>query len=232
MKKFSVPIKFIVLWFFLVVSFTLLASLILLEANGYRINRQTWRLEKTVLIILDGTPRQVELSYNGKAANVTLPVRLSKIVPGWYDLVLEKSGRGEWSKKLQLAGGEAKKIENIILFLDQPQSTSLGSEPATLNNISQNYKDQNSNLVIKDNEIWYGSQFVTRFDSPILGAILARDKNHIIYQMSQEIRVIELDGSNNNLLVALQQNTPTVFALSGNKLDFIDNNIAYEAVIW
>lgn len=232
MKKNFVPIKFIVLWFFLVVSFVLLASLILLEANGYRINRQTWRLEKTALIILDGTPDQVELSYNGKTANVNLPVRISKLVPGQYDLVLNVNGRGEWSKNLQLAGGEAKKIQNIILFIDQPQATPLGSEQSVLDNITQSYKNQSSNLVIKNNEIWYLDRLVTRFGDPILGAVLARDKNHIIYQMDQEIRVMELDGSNNNLLAQLQQNTPTVFALSGNKLEFIDNNIASEATIW
>lgn len=231
MKKESrIKILFIILWVFLVVSFTILAFFVLSEATGYRFNWKTFRSEMTGLISLDGSPKNVEINVNGKIQNTGLPVRLTKIFPGQYEIIITKEGYSPWSKLFNVAGGQALEEKKIYLYYLNPQiavSTSYSAEQ-----ISNIYKNQASKVIFTNNEIWYQQELISRFTGIIQGAILTNDRKHIIFQLGKELRVVELNGKNNTKLINLPTSDKLIFALiDDNKIAYIDQNKVYEAQI-
>lgn len=210
-------VKFILLWIFLIVSFSILAVFLLLEAYGYRVDRQNWRIEQTATIVLNGTPRQVNISVNRNLPpDQILPATISKLLPGEYEIIIAKEGYQTWTHSVRLAGGQAVEFDKITLFLTEPKIAE-SERKLSLADVQQDYTSQSNNLDIRENEIYYQDKLVTRTSSKILGAILTPDRYHIIYQEKAELRVMDLDGTNNIKLITLPNDSKISFALYNNK---------------
>jgi len=63
-----------------------------------------------------------------------------------------------------------------------------------------------------------------------LGAVLMRDSNHIIFQIKNEIRIMEIDGTNNVLIYKLKTADKTIFSLNGNKLTLLDGGELFQVI--
>jgi len=223
--------KFILFWIFLTISFSMLAAVLILEAYGYRFNRDTWKLESTGVILLDGQPRQVKVTVNGKAnEDITLPVRLPKLLPGQYEISIGKTDYQTWTKTLSLSGGQAIDEDKIQLFYANPKITE-STKRLTLKELQSDFKSQSSNIEVKNNEIWYDEKLVTRFSQKPLGVILTNDRNHFIFQLNKELGVIELDGTNYHKLAALPGGETIAFALYADKLVYASGGKIFEADI-
>lgn len=218
-------------WTILIVSFVFFATLLILFANGYYFNLRTFHLQKTGMIVLKGNPAQVTVTVNAKSHPSNFPIRLTRLFPGRYDIKISKDNYHTWEKIFQIEGGQAVVKENINLFLQEPIIKEKSRATDEIQTIEKNFKAESNNLTLKDNEIWRGESLVTRFSQKILGAILDESSSHIYVQLSDEIRVIDNDGSNNILLLKLQNSQPTAFSVSGVKLDYIQNGAAFEAKI-
>ena len=231
-KQLILQLKFIVLWIFLVSSFLALALFILYEANGYRLNKQTWRLELTGLISLDGQPKQVDsIMINGKKVDDTiLPYKVKKLLPGYYDIIITKSGYQNWAKSFYLDGGQAFEDKKMFLFFDKPIIKE-SVRNISLDSLKNDAKNQASQVVIKDNEIWYDDELLTRFSDAPKSAILADDHLHIFFQLGSELRVIELDGSNNSKLFDLPSADTYVFSQNNDRVYYIDKDKVFEVEI-
>lgn len=221
-KKISI-IYYILFWTLLVSSFIFFASLLILEANGYRLNRQNFSVQKTCLIMLEGTPREVTVKINDENKTVTLPTRFSKLFPGRYEIEITKDGYQSWTKSVVLAGGQAVEYNNIFLISQEPVITKLDLAKYTETRLTNEYNNQSSAFQLKDNEIWYRSKLVTRFADPVYAAVLMRDSNHIIFQVKDEVRIIEIDGTNNNLIYKLKMLDKAIFSVNGSNLTILDH---------
>lgn len=229
-KETRVKIYFIVFWIFLVTSFMGLAFFILTEATGYRINWQTYHLEMTGLISLDGIPKDVEIKVNGKTHPGGLPIKLTKILPGQYEIIITKKDYSPWSKLYNVAGGQAYEDKKIYLFVSKPIVKE--TIAYTKEQITDNFKSQTGRLTTLNNEIWYKNELVSRFSNVLHGAILANDRNHIYFQLGNELRVIELDGKNNTKLLDLPVSEEMIFSLIGDdKIVYIHQDKIYEILI-
>jgi hypothetical protein len=85
----------------------------------------------------------------------------------------------------------------------------------------------NSGLTNQGYEIWNNNTLITRFSEPVSKAIwYTSDQDHIVFQQGNEIRVIELSGSNDTLLVTLSSGNPASFILNdkGDRLYFKDGD--------
>lgn len=222
--------KFILLWFFLIASFIIFSVIIVLEAYGYRLNRQTWKLEPTGTIIVDGLPRQAKLTVNGQEIKEDLPIKLSKLLPGQYDLVLSQENYQTWSKSFRLEGGQAIEAKRLILFLIEPQTVET-TRKITLEELQKDFQNQGNSVILKENEIWYQEKLVTRFAQKPLGAILTSERHHLIFQLGNELRVMDIDGTNNLKLVSLPNESAVAFAFYANKLVFASEDKISEAEI-
>lgn len=229
-KNLKTQISFIVLWIFLIVSFSSLAIFVIFETNGYRVNYQTWKFVPSGLISLNGQPNLVTVSVNGKMVTSSLPYKLSKALPSQYEINVSKDNYSSWSKLVTVSAGQAYQNENIDLFLASPQIADSQSN-VQLADLQKQALSESAQIQIIGNEIWFQEKLITRFSSQPSGVILTDDKAHIIFQLGSDLRVIDLDGSNNTKILSFSNSDPKVFALYSDKVVFSDQNKIQEAKI-
>lgn len=213
-KKIKKAALFIVFWGILIVSFCFFAFLIILKANGYQFDYRYWRIEKTGMIILDGQPKNVVIKLNQKYLEA-FPERISNLNPGFYHIVISKDRYHLWQENINLQAGQAVEREEIILFYSEPIENQNYKE-ITAETILKEYQDYNKNLLIKDNEIFYRDQLVSRFSQNIISAALAPDNNHIFFQQNNELHVMDINGTNNITLFKLNSSEPIIFTFREN----------------
>ncbi|MEI6040566.1 MAG: PEGA domain-containing protein [Candidatus Berkelbacteria bacterium] len=229
-KHIRLKISFILLWAFLIVSFTTLAVFVLYEANGYRLDKTTMKLEQTGLVAIDGLPKQVNIDVNNTRMKDVLPFKMSKALPGTYVVKISKDGYSNWTKTIKVIGGQAIDFKKVYLYITNPQIIE-SNRNTNAEAIKNDAKNEANDLLIINNEIWYKKLLVTRFSDTPKSAILTDDREHIIFQLGKELRVIELDGANNTKLFDFPTNDPYVFAMYQDKIVYAANDKIYEAKI-
>lgn len=227
MKKFLTRAKkrilFIIFWTVLIVSFIFSAFLIILKANGYQLNYKNFKILKTGMIILNGYNINETIVINGKDLKRGLPLKISNLEPGRYEIIIKANNYQDWSKTVEVEAGMAVNNQNIILFLKEPKDRDAPSNITNQTLLTDSLKN-NSDIKISSNEIFYQDNLVSRFSQNVLSTSLYPDGEHIIFQVQNEIRVIELDGGNNQLLFKINSNEPTIFSFenNGSAIIFLD----------
>lgn len=218
MTKYKKVIYWIVFWLGLVFIFAVSATYLLLNAYGYKINLKAKKIQKTGLLVLKSTPKDVQIFINGKLKSQKTPYRQAYLLPGYYQAEIKKENYLTWQKSVLI---ESDKVADYaaLLFFENPKITTEVSE--------QNQKLLTLNLTedkvkVKDSELWLGEKFITRFSQKIEKALFYPDEEHIIFQIENVIRVIELDGSNNMKLVEGKKITNFALTPSGKTLIFED----------
>ena len=212
--KIKKRILFIIFWVLLIASFIFSAFLILLKANGYQLNYKNWKIVQTGMIILSGDPNLAQATLNGRKLG-HLPLRLSNITPGNYEAIVEQENYSLWKRTFRVEPGKATTFQNIILFLTQAQDYSF-KESSTIDGFKEEAAKYTQGVEISAAEIYYENQLVTRFSQNVLSASLYPDRKHLIFQVANEIRVIELDGGNNTLLFNINSQEPSTFSYREN----------------
>lgn len=202
-------ISLVVIWFGVSALFVISSAAAVFWTAGYRINLQTWRIQKTGLIYLKSDPKEVTVLINNRLVSFKTPFRWSRILPGVYELAITKDGFLPWRKTIRVEPDLTSDYRTIILYKDQ----AVEAEPTEdQTKYLKNYQfDQD--VTTSDGEIWYNTQLVSRFSSPIIQADLTPDRDHIVYQRGREIRVIEIDGGNDSFLVGLAGSEKVPFAM-------------------
>jgi hypothetical protein len=200
--KRLLPVLF---WTTLALSFVILASSVSLVAAGYQFDWKTKRLTQTGLIYLAGEPRQVKVTINGEVAASRLPLRLSTVLPGDYEILIEKEGYVPWRKHFTVQAGEAHTETDLQLFLVKPEIATV-SDPATIRKVEENTA---LSPLINGQEIRLGSRLVTRVSGELGAAAISPNRSHVFFQIGREIRVIEADGTNELLLYTLATDAPS-----------------------
>lgn len=214
-EKTKIKVGLLLFWFVLITSFVFFAGLIHLKANGWQINFRTLELTQTGMIILSGVPEKAEVRINNQVKNNYLPVKLSNLSPGYYDVDIVATDYRAWHKTIQVLSGKASLNQNIILFLAHPQEVAVSAE-ITPESILEEYQKKTAELKFFDSEIFWQDKFITRFSQNILAAIIYPDNNHIVFQQGNEMRVIDIDGSNDILLFHLSSAEPTLMTIKNN----------------
>ncbi|MFA6422006.1 MAG: PEGA domain-containing protein [Candidatus Buchananbacteria bacterium] len=99
--------------------FLIATPLILLYTSGYRYNFEKGRVQKTGILILSTVPRKAEISLNGKVVeNKTTPAEIKNVLPGDYEITINKEGYHPWNKKLPVYENSTTFAEKIILWRD------------------------------------------------------------------------------------------------------------------
>lgn len=213
---------------FALLAISAIAGSMIFFTHGYRINLKNLKVEKTGLISIDYSPSDAELYINQEKVSAR-NTYAKNVWPGTYSVEIKMKGFTTWEKDLFVAAESVNAFKNIILFKESPVVSELtdNNKIAILNNpvdiLASNARDR---LYYNSHEIWAGDKLVTRLSDPILKAVWYPDLFHIIYQQGNQIRVIEVTGTNDSLLVRLNQDTPTHFAVGnrGEELYFIDQD--------
>ena len=131
--------------------FLIATPLILLYTSGYRYNFNKGRVQKTGILILSTTPRKAQITLNGETLkNKTTPAEIKNVLPGDYEIVLQKDGYHPWSKKLPVYENSTTFAEKIILWKNsKPQELNQHfAKTWTASNDNQKaaFADENNNL--------------------------------------------------------------------------------------
>jgi hypothetical protein len=136
---------------FFVSAFVILTTAISLYASGYKFNLH-WPinshslLQKTGMLITSTEPNGAIIYINNKPKKNTFrkiwnlsekylktPSKIKNLLPGYYDLKLEKDGYWTWNDEIEIRPGQATLIENIVLFKKSlPWQISSGQPQSTL----------------------------------------------------------------------------------------------------
>lgn len=207
---------------------TFVALAIIYYAQGYRVNFQTFEVQKTGVLVLNYSPKDSVVSINSKTVKTDSNILSKNLAPGRYALRIEKEGFIPWTLSLKIEAESVNVYKEIALFrknitvstLTDQNKISILNTPNDV--LASNASDQ---LYSMDHEIWAGGHLVGRFSNEITNVSWYPDYEHILFQDGKEIRVIEKDGTNDTLLVTLQKDTGVRFAVGnkGTELYFYDD---------
>ncbi len=105
-------------WTF-IISFFVLAPVIILSTAGFRYNFDLHRLERAGVMMVESRPAAASISLNGKPQKSETPAHLGKITPGTYAVRVEKSGYHAWTKTVSVGSRETAFLNQISLFRDE-----------------------------------------------------------------------------------------------------------------
>lgn len=205
---------------------TLIALGVISYAQGQRFDFKHLRVIKTGVLTIDYEPDDALVYLEGKLLIGRGSV-VKNITPGTYDVKIGKTGFVPWEKTLQVESQTVSHFEKVFLIMEDIKSVELFDQSkislldASIDVLASNASDS---LGYNDYEIWVGSKLISRFSNPINKAIWYPDLAHIIYGQGKEIRIIDLSGSYDTLLVTLEQSNTTKFAIGnrGTELYYLD----------
>ncbi|HEY1074306.1 MAG TPA: PEGA domain-containing protein [Patescibacteria group bacterium] len=227
--------------FLTVLLFVIISSTLVGLTNGYTYDFSSNQFTQTGIISLTVKQMPVTVSIDGKKKLYKkTPINLTYLVPGQYTVEIRKEGYYPWVKTFRIKAGEVKVNPFVRLYL-----TEINPQPATSKEADMvaNATMVAPDLDIRLYEIWIKPisrtypftvtsdrfAFVGRYAKPVHGAIWTEDKTNIIFQVGNEIRLIDRDGTNDHLLVSLSSDQATRFAITsdGNALIYQDGDMMY-----
>ena len=137
------------------VVFLIVAPCVTLYTAGYRFNLQSLRFTKTGVLSIDIEPKDAFVYLNNTRIERNAPMWISDLMPGTYNLRLEKDNYLPWVKDIVIEKSKTTYIKNITLFSIQSPEAVETSE--TLHDIFpshdgmyivENFKTNNQNKFV------------------------------------------------------------------------------------
>ncbi len=202
---------------------------------GYKINWQNMTIKHTGVIYLSYWPKDAEALISGQNKQRSSPY-YSQVFPGYYEVAISKDNYQPWTASIKVEADKVYSFKNVVLFKIKPEIQAL-TDKDTISSIDAPFdsliKNPQGDLVASAYEIWNGNTLVTRFSKPISGVIWYPGNEYIGFQQTDEIRIIEKNGTNDNLLVKLSSSNETkfIFSWDGSSLLYKNGDKYYKADI-
>lgn len=121
-------------WLYLAV-FLGLAPVVVFYTAGYRYNPKKNAVERNGTLILDSTPRDAQVSLDGRLIEETTPITLQNVAPGMHRIRLERVGFHAWEKELDVRPEQVTFANTIWLWRQaEPELFATG----TIINLAEN----------------------------------------------------------------------------------------------
>ncbi|OIP06909.1 hypothetical protein COS66_02805 [Candidatus Berkelbacteria bacterium CG06_land_8_20_14_3_00_43_10] len=217
--KLHTKLKFFILWSVLLISFGMLSVYLILSASGYHIDWKWFRIEKTGIITIKSQPRDVSVFVDASLLASSTPVALRNMLPGSYDITINKPEYHDWSKTIQVDSGRVTDLSDVLLLRLNPVVETISVKEMQL---LDNYT-QNNDILISGNEIYRNEkspQLVTRLSRDVVQAVFYPDKRHIVFQVGNEIKSMDLLGQNVQAITQLptDKQSRIIFIDSGTSI--------------
>jgi len=195
---------------------------------GYKVNWQNMTIKHTGIIYLTYWPKDAEVFINDKSRQRSSPFDIA-LFSGYYETKIIKDGYWPWYQDIKVEADRVYSCKNIVLFRQKPEIQLLTNKDS-ISSIDAPYdtlvKNPQGDLTASSYEIWIGDTLITRLSEPISGVIWYPGMEYVAFQQGDEIRIIEKNGTNDNLLVKLTSDAPTKFLFSwdGSSLLYKDGS--------
>lgn len=211
MQPFKQPSRlfFVAFWSLGTLIFVLGSFYVISLASGYRFNLKARKLVLTGLILLESEP-VAQVFLNGQTHEKT-PVKLSYLLPGWHRVELKAKNYRPLSYSFLVEPGQAVK-KAVWLFLESPKEIQWEESDDKFFP-----RKPDEEVKISEHELWYQEKLVARFSRALLSAFVYpkgfdlfspvrfTPEKSLIYQVDDELRLIEESGANDFLLFKLEK---------------------------
>lgn len=176
--------------------------ILLVQANGYEINFHRLTLTKIGLLFIHPNPLDASASLSFGKLSKQGQNLVAALTPGQYVVMLTKPNYRPWSATVSIQAGRSNAFPFATLYLAEP--TLLEQRSASAQELTSPLVDPT--LTAEQGELWHrtrdGQGLVTRYFPSIRSARLF-DAGHALVQLGAEIHIIDLDGSNDQVLLTL-----------------------------
>lgn len=207
-------------WLFLIVSFTVIGFLLVAKAMGYRYNPHTMGWQKTGMVIVSVVPRGSLIQIDNQQIIAKTVNRIPNLLPGNYTLRISQDSYLAWERQIEVKSGFVTNLDTVTLLYDPPISVPVSADHERL--IAQPITDDRVRIV--DNELRYTTDLVSRFIEPPSAAVLLPTDRQIVYLQGKQLRVIEVDGQNDQLLYTRQTDEPSPLVLADDRIVLFKEN--------
>lgn len=219
-KIFSVTAKIII-----VIVFFICATYVILNAAGYKIIISRRSIVQTSMIVIKALPKGVILTVDGAVQNNTLSSwRVSGLQPGNHEIEIKKAAYNKWTKSLYIEPGQSAIYENISLFLDEPTITTIGEDIDSNLVTKLNQTKKGERIAIINNEISLDGVLVTRLSTSLTNPQIFPDNYHISYIADNYLHIIDIDGTNDNKILAIPNDSQYIFLDGGSSIVYQDGD--------
>ncbi|MDD5342128.1 MAG: PEGA domain-containing protein [Patescibacteria group bacterium] len=107
-----------ILYLSFILMFFILAPILVLYSSGYRFDWSRKQLLKTALLRLNTEPGGATVYVNGQPQKNKTPTAINNLLPGTYDIRVEKDGYLPWQNSISLKSKTVEFLTDITLFRD------------------------------------------------------------------------------------------------------------------
>ncbi len=186
-----------------VTAFVAISSIAVVWAHGLRFNPETRRFESTSVIALESSEDifGVEILINGEIVGDRLPFQQRNLIPGFYELIVQKANFQSWRQVLQLEPEEAAIVDDIQLIASSPKQTVITEEISFTEPLFE------VGLALTESgELLDRGKLVSRFATNI--KLARRLKKAYLYQIENELRLKFPKGRQDYLVYKLASHDP------------------------
>lgn len=220
-------LKFLLLWSVLLISFGTIALYLILSASGYKIDWKWFRIEKTGIITIKSMPKDVSVVIDTSLRAKSTPRALRNILPGTYDISLQKPQYQTWNKTVQVEPGKVTELDDIVLLRTNPIVEPVSASDKQL----LDTYIRNDGVQKMGNEIFIKGatlQLVTRLSRDVTQAVIYSDKQHIIYQVGNDVKLSDLTGQHEQLITQLPSDHESqIISIENGKSVLIKQDTTY-----
>jgi len=198
---------------------SLVSAYLILLAQGYKLNWQTKKFQKTGAIYVASAPRDANIYINNKYISDSTPIRYNYVFPGRYDVKISRPEYLDWEKTFYVEVQYVSQDSDVILILKDKPEVALTEEEISNDKKyfanSDKMAEQKKDIFIKnESEIYFKDVYVTRLSQKITNVVWYTDKKHFIYQTENKIWFMDSDGTNIKLLAELPSDKKAQFISS------------------
>lgn len=169
--------------------FFIIAPILTMYALGYRYDFKTGNLEKNGAFYVKSYPRGSDIFIDGQKIDKKTPTQITSIKAGTYKLMVKKDLYAPWEKELTANPGQTTFAEDIVLFLNNREKTTLGpgSSKSVVNRQENKYAyiDSQKRLSITDIE---------------------QNKNFEIFEFDIDYELVDWSNDNQKIILKNQEN--------------------------
>lgn len=109
------PARFAIM-IFLIAGFFIISPLVILYTIGYRYDLTTGIVRETGVLSVDVEPDDAKIFLDAVEIKKRIPIRLTDLIPGTYQLSIQKDSYHAWNKEILVESKQTTYIRDITLF--------------------------------------------------------------------------------------------------------------------
>lgn len=195
-----------------------IAGYLIVYSLGYKIDFSSRKIVKEGIIVLSINPKPDKILLNNQDMGSKINASFT-VESGNYNIIIKKDGYQDWKATSKVESEIVNYYKYVELFrtnvvlsdlTDQSKINYLNTPTSIL------IENAPKGLTYNDYEIWIADKIVARFSLNISSVSWYPDNKHVVFQQGSELKIVDDQGKNETVLVALLNDHPAKYAIGSN----------------